>query len=286
MKTFLRRPGNKTRYVKYITAHVPREYNTYIEPFLGSGAMFLHLQPKKWIVNDVDRDIMSAWENVWENDGVIAQILKRYGKRLVAHKERHHATLECRRLLKEMTGMKYDATRSALFMLLSYSVYGGILIRYHKYYFRGLEAKHYGVGGKIPYCFKSEYHANLRAVHEFLNGTRGKMHHMDYKNVLKKAKKGDFVFLDPPYVEDEKDYNFQYNSGEQLGTGFLQELRSEVDKLDERGVRFLMTQANTPEVRQMFKGYNINPYRVYRRHQDVQHTTEVAISNSVGSRHS
>ena len=41
MKTFIRYPGNKSRYLKYILPLVPKEYNTYIEPFVGSGALFL-----------------------------------------------------------------------------------------------------------------------------------------------------------------------------------------------------------------------------------------------------
>jgi DNA adenine methylase len=86
---------------------------------------------------------------------------------------------------------------------------------------------------------------------------------MDYKKVLAKAKDGDFVFLDPPYIE-EHDYQFNYNKGEKLDESFLLDLLKEVEKLDKNGVRWLMTQANTPQIRKIFKGYIFKKFSVYR----------------------
>lgn len=57
MKTFIRRPGNKTNHLKHIIPLLPKEYDTYIEPFLGSGALYLHLLPKKAILNDLNEYI-------------------------------------------------------------------------------------------------------------------------------------------------------------------------------------------------------------------------------------
>lgn len=46
MKTFINWQGNKTRYLKHILPLIPDNYNTYIEPFVGSGALLLKLEPK------------------------------------------------------------------------------------------------------------------------------------------------------------------------------------------------------------------------------------------------
>ena len=99
----------------------------------------------------------------------------------------------------------------------------------------------------------------------------------DYTKILTKAKKGDFCFLDPPYIEEHK-YDFQYNLGEKLDKGFLKELQREVAKLDKRGVRWLMTQADTPEIRRLFKPYKIEPFRVYRN-KTKQYKNELLIRN-------
>lgn len=67
MKTFIKWSGNKLRYIKYIFPHVPRSLSTYIEPFVGSGSMFLYLKPSKWIINDLNRDLTDVWLTI-QND--------------------------------------------------------------------------------------------------------------------------------------------------------------------------------------------------------------------------
>jgi DNA adenine methylase len=93
--------------------------------------------------------------------------------------------------------------------------------------------------------------------------TKGTIYNHDYKKVLQKAKSGDFVFLDPPYVEAHN-YGFKYNKDEKLDVEFLKELVKEVKKLDKRGVKWLMTQADTSAIKFFFKEYTIRPFPVYR----------------------
>ena len=64
MKTFIRQPGNKTKYIRNIIPHVPTDYNTYFEPFAGSGAIFLHLAPKKWVINDINEDLINLYKTI------------------------------------------------------------------------------------------------------------------------------------------------------------------------------------------------------------------------------
>ena len=89
---------------------------------------------------------------------------------------------------------------------MSYCAYlGNILIR-NKFYFEGLEMNIY-INNR---CFFLEpsYFTNLFQVSNFLNSKKGKIYNEDYKKILKKAKQGDFVFLDPPYIEDHN-YGFK-----------------------------------------------------------------------------
>jgi site-specific DNA-adenine methylase len=51
MKTFIRRPGNKSRYLKHIIPLIPEFTGTYYEPFLGTGAVYLHLLPEKAVLS-------------------------------------------------------------------------------------------------------------------------------------------------------------------------------------------------------------------------------------------
>ena len=64
MITFIRRPGNKLKHLKHILPFIPEFEGTYIEPFVGTGALFLKITPNKWIINDINKDLMGIWKLV------------------------------------------------------------------------------------------------------------------------------------------------------------------------------------------------------------------------------
>ncbi len=71
IKTFMRYLGNKSKLLKQIIPHVPIEFNTYYEPFIGSGSLFLCIQPNKAVINDINKDVVNVWKQVKKNpDGL------------------------------------------------------------------------------------------------------------------------------------------------------------------------------------------------------------------------
>lgn len=99
-----------------------------------------------------------------------------------------------------------------------------------------------------------------------LNNKDGKIYNKSYESyesILKLSVEGDFVFLDPPYIENHN-YKFSYNREENLDDTFLNKLLQEVKKLDIKKVKWLMTQADSVEVRTTFKDYTIKTFKVYR----------------------
>jgi DNA adenine methylase len=78
------------------------------------------------------------------------------------------------------------------------------------------------------------------------------INHADYKNVLKKAKKGDFVYFDPPYNGTYDKYTpslFRDSSH-----GRLARLCKDLDK---RGVKWVQSNSDTPLVRYLYEGFKI-----------------------------
>src|SRR5450759_1381042 len=61
---FLKWAGGKTQLLPELLKHVPKTYGRYIEPFVGAGALFFHLQPKRALLADLNGDLINCYEVV------------------------------------------------------------------------------------------------------------------------------------------------------------------------------------------------------------------------------
>ena len=60
-KPFVKWAGGKRQVMNEIKKYIPENYNTYFEPFVGGGAVFFELAPKKAILNDYNKELMNVW---------------------------------------------------------------------------------------------------------------------------------------------------------------------------------------------------------------------------------
>ena len=67
MKTILKWTGGKTNELPFIKEYLPKDYNKYIEPFLGGGAVFFDLENSLNIVNDFNKELVLFYKNI-KND--------------------------------------------------------------------------------------------------------------------------------------------------------------------------------------------------------------------------
>ena len=269
MKTFLRRPGNKSKVLKYILPHIPKEYNTYYEPFVGSGSLFLKLEPKKWVINDLNKDIYKIWKYVQKDSTPFINYFKNFENKVenYSHEEKLGY---CRKLTDSLNSIPYNLNRAIVYLLLINIVYGNIIIK-NKYYFTGFYYNEkYNFGKNIgKFRLTTDiFINNISNVSNLLKrkesrNNRGKIYNKDYKVILDKTQKDDFVYLDPPYLE-EKIYQFNYNREENIDSTFIDQLLIECQKLDKKEVKWLMSQADTLEIRHKFKDYKIIKYKIFR----------------------
>lgn len=259
MKTFIKWPGNKSKHLRHILPLVPEFTGRYIEPFVGSGALFLKLEPEKWIINDLNKDVIGMYKLVRDYPELIVDEFMEFGKMFVgmSHTEKNKS---CKKLTSGLDEMEYDKYRSCTYLLLLQCAYYPNLI------IKG-EFKFHGIGPNILrglYAFLNDrFFINIQNSSDFLNSKSGKIYNQDYKKILKKCKEGDFVFLDPPYIESH-DYRFKYNKGEVLDQEFLDTLVLQCHSLTARNVKWLMTQADTPQVREAFQDYTITHFEAFR----------------------
>ena len=97
---------------------------------------------------------------------------------------------------------------------------------------------------------------NLSIIHSYLNFNQVEVLCVDFEDALKKAKKGDFVYLDPPYDSDTQTFNSYTEDG--FGKEEQRRLANVFKDLDKRGVYVMLSNHNTILVNELYKDYNIN----------------------------
>lgn len=263
MKTFIRWQGNKSRYIKKIEKVIPIYTGRYIEPFVGSGALFLNLQPQAWIINDLNKELIQCWNNVKDNAEEIIEKFKELGKKF------KNASLDEKKLFCKENLASFENSneiKPILYLFLKFCCYRGDILKNNRYMFKGID---YNIYQNNSYSFlKENYYDNLRKVSQYLKESDGCILNGSYTEVLKRAEAGDFVFLDPPYFEKHV-YQFNYNKNEKIDKDFLYDLKNEVDKLTKKDVYWIMTYADTQEFKDIFKDYSVSKFQVYRQSKNI-----------------
>ncbi len=79
MRPLIKWPGGKSSEIKYIYDLIP-EYDRYIEPFFGGGAVFFQLEPQKAVINDISTDLMAFYSFIKLNNSNFKRSLRQYDK--------------------------------------------------------------------------------------------------------------------------------------------------------------------------------------------------------------
>jgi DNA adenine methylase len=67
VQPFLKWAGGKRQLLPEIRKYLPKKYNLYFEPFIGAGAVFLDIQPREAIINDLNEELINCYR-VIKND--------------------------------------------------------------------------------------------------------------------------------------------------------------------------------------------------------------------------
>jgi len=249
---FLKWVGGKRQIIPSILELLPKNiknYN-YVEPFVGGGAVFFHLQPKKAIINDSNIELINVYEVIKNNLEDLINDLKK-------HKNDSDYFYEIRAI-----------DRTNQFAHLTNVQRASRIIYLNKTCFNGL----YRVNnaGEFNATFGRYKNPNivneptLKAVNKFLNSNDVKLGREDYETILKEADRSSFVYLDPPYHPISESANF---------TGYVQagwdiyaqvRLSKSCDELNTKGVKFLLSNSATDFIKDLYKDYKISIIKANR----------------------
>jgi len=175
--------GNKQRFAREIVSRFPARFGTYIEPFLGSGAVLATLAPDKGIGSDSFRPLMEIWQTLHDNP----ELLKQW------YAERWQAMMRGGKVEQyERIKASYNANpNGADLLFICRSCYGGV-VRFRKV--DGHISTPCGIHTPIaPEAFSQR----VDEWHQRTKGTRFLV--MDYEEAMGLAEPGDLVYCDPPY---------------------------------------------------------------------------------------
>jgi DNA adenine methylase len=247
---FLKWVGGKRQLIPAINELIPEKITTYYEPFIGGGAVLFNLQPSKAVINDFNEELINVYKTIKENPEELILDLKE-------HKNESDYFYAIRAL-----------DRDAGFESLSNLKKASRVIYLNKTCYNGLYRVNSSGEFNSPFGrYKNPNIVNettIRAVSKYLNDNDIKILNGDFEEAVKGVRKGSFVYFDPPYHPVSTSSNF---------TGYVQggfdmpeqvRLRDLCVKLDEKGVRFLLSNSATPFIEDLYKGFNISYVKANR----------------------
>ena len=188
LKPLIKWSGGKSDEIKLFKDHIPKEYNIYLEPFIGGGALYFHLNPEKSVINDVHVELTDFYKSIQKGkSNEIYEFMKE-------HKNNETTYYKVRDEMKVET----ELDNAKRFYYLRKTCFRGML-RYNK---SGKFNIPYGKYKTINYedLKKGEYE-NLMKNTTILNGDFGEIFKI-YND------ENNFMFLDPPYDSEFTDYGY------------------------------------------------------------------------------
>lgn len=245
-RPLLKWAGGKSQLLPELVSRMPNKYNRYIEPFIGGGALFFHLQPKTSVIADSNPELINLYRTVAHDvEGVI--------KELANHRnsEEHFYAVRSRDWME--MGPAEAAART---IFLNRTCFNGL--------YRVNRSGHFNVPfGRYKNPKILDEPALRSASRLLLNAD---IRQGDYLDVLNStAGPGDLVFLDPPYLPIGVYSDFKRYTKEQFYEEDHAALADEVMRLHELGAHVLVTNSNHPMVHELFKGFRIDVIRTKRQ---------------------
>jgi len=241
-RPFLKWVGGKTQLLRHIVGLIPEAVETYYEPFIGGGAVFFHLRPPRAVLGDLNQELIDCY-------GAVRDRLPELVDALGAHYYEQGHYYETRALRPADLEVPARAART---------------IFLNRTGFNGLYRVNQKGGFNVPF---GRYTNPQICDEENLEACSGVLDSAElrcgpFAEVLATVGRGDFVYLDPPYVPVSKTANFTGYVAGGFGPDDQTALAKELERLHAVGARFVISNADVDGVREMYEALDIDTLRV------------------------
>jgi DNA adenine methylase len=246
-RPFLKWAGGKSQLLAQYGELFPKTYRNYYEPFLGGGAVFFNLRPKRSFLSDINLEIINTYRCIRDQvEEIIPQIHQHY----LHHDESYYYGIRSRvEETAEWFWIGNNVERAARILYLNKTCFNGLYRENSKGHFNVPIGRY-----KNPSIYDSDL---LRACAKQLKSAR--IEPVGFEDVLRRARSSnDFVYFDPPYQPLNQTSSFtsytrySFNETDQI------RLRDTFERLRDRGVHVMLSNSDCAFIRDLYSGFNIH----------------------------
>lgn len=250
-RPFLKWAGGKRQLLPELEKYIPKSFDVYYEPFVGAGAMLFHLQPKRAVISDINSELINCYYVIRDSLCELLEDLHR-------HERTEKYYYRIRGIDRDEDAFKRlsDVQRASRVIFLNKTCYNGL--------FRVNSKGEFNVPFGRYRNPKIVDKPALEAVNRYLNTHDVVILNQDFEKVVQDARKGDFVYFDPPYdpVSDTAAFTGYDVNG--FGREEQKRLKRVYDELTRDGVRCLLSNSATPFILALYQDYEIITVQVSR----------------------
>lgn len=228
MKPFLKWAGGKARIAERIKAVLPRGQRL-VEPFVGSGALFLNVEFPAYLLADANRDLINCYQQLQRGGMTFIDHCAAY---FVPEQNQPDAYYALRKHFNTTTD---PLDKAVIFVYLNRHGYNG-LCRYNA-----------SGGFNVPFGrYARPYFPRDEMIYFWQKAARCKFVAADFVNTMQATVAGDVVYCDPPYVPLSATASFTNYSADGFTMGSQVQLAHEAEALARRGIPVVISNHNLP----------------------------------------
>jgi DNA adenine methylase len=231
----LKWPGGKRLLMDHILPLIPKRFTTYVEPFVGGGAVFFALRPRAAILSDTDRALIECYSQVRDNPRDVIRALQRL----------RNSSDEYYRIRSSRP--RTPATAAARLIYLTNLSFNGI----YRLNFSGEFNVPYG----RRHHLRPAPPIKVRNISAALKSAT--LVCADFEAVVARAGKGDVVYLDPPYTVAHSNNGFIRYNARLFSWRDQERLAASAHGASDRGAVVIISNADHPSVRELYRRFDV-----------------------------
>ena len=232
---FLRWAGSKRRLVPTLQRFWRADHLRYIEPFAGSACLFFSIKPRRAILGDLNTELVKTYLEIKYR---LDEVLRELDKLGAGEKQ------------------KYLKLRSADPKTLDRSARAARFLYLNRFCFNGIYRTNQNGEFNVP--FSGEGCGSMPDPDLFLRCSRRlrnvRFMHKDFESVLRCARPGDLVYMDPPYATQSRRVFREYHP-DAFTYEDIKRLREWMERLNSSGIDFVVSYAESPEADVLKRGF-------------------------------